>query len=565
MISVLYAKPKKLAGMQSIFVSFPYKAKIVDAIRMIPERFWDGKNKVWELPYDALSELKTLLPKEEFSICGKPMDDSKYGEKKLTNTYTLPKEIKTKLYDYQYEVFNETMNFDKYLLLLEQGTGKTISAISVALKRRELNQIKHCLVICCVNGLKYNWEDEIYKHTSMPCTILGNRQNKKGVWQTGSTKDKLEDLEELNEFFIITNIESLRSKEIKERLKKLMDKGEINMIICDEIHKASNPASQQGKALLLLAKHVNYFLGLTGTVLTNSALDAYTPLKVVGGEIANYTQFKARYCVMGGFGGYSVVSYKNMGELQQKLNKCSIRLTKEECLDLPEKVHITEYVEMGAEQKKIYSQVMLALMEDIDKISVSPDPLSLMIRARQATASTAILSSTVNKSAKIDRLKELLEEIEGKVVIFTNWTKVTDVLEKELSNYKYAIITGQVKDREAQRKKFIEDKECKILIGTIGACGTGYTFTCANTVIFMDEPMTSANKAQSEDRLHRIGQKNSVSVITLICKHTIDERIHKLVEKKRVLSDTIVDKKYDINNPDVIRYILTGEKPEGFE
>jgi SNF2 family DNA or RNA helicase len=220
---------------------------------------------------------------------------------------------------------------------------------------------------------------------------------------------------------------------------------------------------------------------------------------------------------------------------------------------------------MGAEQKKIYSQVMLALMEDIDKISVSPDPLSLMIRARQATASTAILSSTVNQSAKIDRLKELLEEIEGKVVIFTNWTKVTDVLEKELSNYNYAIITGQVKDREAQRKKFIEDKTCKILIGTIGACGTGYTFTCANTVIFMDEPMTSANKAQSEDRLYRIGQKNSVNVITLICKHTIDERIHKLVEKKRVLSDTIVDKKYDINNPDVIRYILTGEKPEGFE
>lgn len=565
MISVLYAKPKKLAGMQSIFISFPYKAKIVDAIRMIPERVWDGKNKVWELDYEALSELKRLLPHEEFSICGKPMDECKYGEKKLTNTYTLPKEIKTKLYDYQYKVYNEAMNFDKYLLLLEMGMGKGILSISCALKRRELEQVKHCLVVCGVKGLIWNYKEEIEKHANMPCTILGARKNKKGIWQTGSTNDKLEDLKELDDFFIITNVESLRNKDIKERLKKLMDKGEIGMIIVDELHKMRTPSSQQGKSLLLLAKHVKYFLGLTGTVLTNSALDAYVPLKCVEGEIANYTQFKSRYCVFGGWGGVNLIGYKNMGELQQKLDKCSIRLTKEECLDLPEKVHITEYVEMGAEQKKIYSQVMLALMEDIDKISVSPDPLSLMIRARQATASTAILSSTVNQSAKIDRLKELLEEIEGKVVIFSNWTKVTDILEKELSDYKYAVITGQVKDREMQRKKFIEDKDCKLLIATIGACGTGFTFTCANTVIFMDEPYTYAAKDQAESRCHRIGQDKSVNIITLICRNTIDMQINKIVERKRVLSDSIVDKKYDIRNPDVIKYILTGEKPEGFE
>jgi superfamily II DNA or RNA helicase len=444
-------------------------------------------------------------------------------------------------------------------------THNTIVSISCALKRKELGQVKHCLVICGVNGLKYSWEQECLTHANMSSTILGNRQNKKGIWQTGSTKDKLDDLEELNEFFIITNVESLRSKEIKEKLKRLMDKGEIGMVIFDEIHKAHTSGSQQGKALLLLSKHVKYFLGLTGTPITNSPLDAYVPLKCVDGELANLTQFKSRYCVFGGWGGYQLCGFKNMGELQQKIDKCSIRLTKDECLDLPEKIYINEYVEMGADQKKIYSQVMLAIMEDIDNISLSLDPLSQMIRARQATASTAILSSTINKSAKIDRLKELLEEIDGKVVVFSNWTKVTNILEKELAEYNPAVITGEVKDRESQRKKFYEDGTCKVLIGTIGACGTGYTFTCANTVIFMDEPFTASNLIQATDRLHRIGQYKSVNVITLMCKNTIDERIHKIVEKKRVMSDTIIDKKYDIHNPDVLRYMLTGEKPEGFE
>lgn len=237
MISILYGQPKKLASPQSIFVSFPYKSKIVDAIRMIPERVWDGRNKVWELDYKALSELKRLLPKEEFSVLGEPIDESKYGEKLITKTYSLPKEIKTKLYDYQYKSFNEAMNFDKYLFLLEAGLGKSIISISVALKRRELNQIKHCLIICAVNTIKTNYAHEIKKHTGLDSIVLGRRRNKKGMWHDGSTADKLKDLEELNEFFIITNIESLRNKEIKEKLKKYIDKDDIGMIVVDEVHR----------------------------------------------------------------------------------------------------------------------------------------------------------------------------------------------------------------------------------------------------------------------------------------------------------------------------------------
>ena len=294
----------------------------------------------------------------------------------------------------------------------------------------------------------------------------------------------------------------------------------------------------------------------------NSPLDTYVPLKLVGGEITSKYQFLARYSIMGGFGGYEVVGFKNLDELQMKLDMVSIRRKKTDVLDLPSKIYIDEYVELGKKQRKIYDDVLKMIMENIDEISLSPDPLGQMIRLRQATADTSILSSTIHESAKIDRLKEIVKEIVDNgdsCLIFSSWTTVTDILERELQEYKIAVITGKVKDRERQKKKFMEDDSCHVLIGTVAAMGTGLTLTKATTVIFMDEPYTRAAKEQAEDRAHRIGTTSSINIITLMAKDTIDEYIHKLVMKKGVMSDSIVDAKYDVRNKDVIRYMLTGE------
>ena len=562
MIYVEYAKPKRLSCLQSIFVRFKYKQNIVDTIRLMPERYWDGKNKVWELPYDALSLLKEKLPKEEFVIGGSPINDKKYGQKQIETIYEPPKGLKTKLFKYQVDGYNELMNFDKYLLLFQQGLGKSLTTIAVVLKRKELSNIKDCLVICGVNGLKYNWQNEIKQHTGMNAMILGNRKNKKGKWQTGSNSDKLEDLNNLSEFFIITNVESLRNKEIKEKLKNLIDNGAIEMCITDEIHKMKSSSSQQGKTLLLLAKRFKYFYGLTGTLLKNDPLDMYVPLKCVGRELANFTQFKSRYCEFGGFGGYQIVGYKHLDELQMKLKSISLRKTKEDVLDLPPKIYMDDYVEMGAKQKKIYNDVLRAIMNDIDNISLSLDPLSQMIRLRQATADTSILSSTIEESAKFNRLEEIIEECvsnDQKVVVFSSWSTVVNKAVARFKKYNPAIITGEIKDRESEKDKFMNDPDCKIIIGTIGAMGTGYTLTEASTAVFLDEPYTWADKEQASYRIHRIGTKSSVNIITLMCKDTIDEYIHRLVNKKQVMGDAIVDKKYNLKNKNVLTYILTGD------
>lgn len=439
--------------------------------------------------------------------------------------------------------------------------GKSLETIAVALKRKEVNKVKHCLIICGVNSLKFNWKDEIETHTNETATILGMRVNKKGKIEIKSNKDKLDDLDNLKTFFVITNIESLRDANIKEKLIKLVKNNTIEMICVDECHKCSNVTAQQTRALVSIAKDVKYFYGLTGTVLSNSPLDAYIPLKLTGAEKANHTNFKYRYCVMGGFNNYQVVGYKHLDELQSKLNKVSLRRTKEDVLDLPPKTYKVEYVELGTKQRKLYNDVLKTIMDDIDNIMLSPNPLSQLTRLRQVTADSSILSSTIDDSAKFERLDDIIEEQVSnneKIVVFSNWTTITNKLFSRYKKYNPAMITGEIKDREAQKKKFMEDDSCKVLIGTISAMGTGLTLTAATTAVFVDEPFTFTNYEQAADRIYRIGQSKNVTIISLIAKDTIDERVHKIMIRKKNIAEALVDKKYNLRDKKILEWLLEG-------
>lgn len=551
-IKASYGEPKKLSCLQSCFLQFDYKPQIVEAIRMIPTRFYNIKDKVWEVPSDSIPLLQEEL-KEKWEFSGKKLTEKSMLDKTPKFHYETPTLLKTELYSFQKEDFNILMNHDKYMLLNDMGLGKSLEMIAVALKRKEVNNVKRCLVIACVNSLKWNWVNEVQTHSNESVRVLGDMGR-----STISSQDKLNHLNNLDDtFFIVTNIETLRSKDILDKLKKLIRKGEIEMVVVDECHRSSNPSSQQGKGLLAICKYLKYIYLLSGTPLVNSPLNAYLPLKCVDGEQTNYTQFKGRYAVFGGFGGYQIVGYRNVRELQIKIDLVSTRKTKEDVLDLPPKVYMEEYLEMGDKQRRVYENVKKAILADLDPNMLALDPLTVMLRARQATAFTSIVSPTVDESVKLERLKELVEEADSKVVVFSNWTTVTDILEKHFDNY--AIVTGNVKDRETQIKKFKEDDNCKVIIGTIGALGTGFTLTEATTAIFFDQPWNYSNFEQCADRIYRIGTKDSVNIISLICKNTIDEFVNRTIKKKRMMGDAIIDRLYDVKDEKVLQYMLTGE------
>ena len=555
MIAIDIRKANKVSGEYGIFLSFPYDEQLVGMIRGLPSRFWHTEEKEWEVPLNKLTELINNMSNYEVQITG---ELNALVEKKAPD---IDFDFKTKPFDHQIEGFNYGLIHNAWLLGDEQGLGKTKTVIDLAVAKKQINGYKHCLIVCGINSLKWNWVKEIHTHSNEGAYILGQRENTRGNTVIGSNSDKLADVNCIDTlpYFIITNVESLRDEKIAEGLKRHCDNGIIGMIAIDEVHKCKNPTSQQGKGILKL--NADTKIAMTGTPLLNTPLDLYIILKWLGYERHSFYAFRNHYCIMGGYGGYQIMGYQHTNELKEQLDEIMLRRRKEDVLDLPEKMYIDEYVEMDKEQTKIYGEILDDLRLNVDKIASTPNPLSQLIRLRQATGYTGILSTDIQVSAKLDRMEELVEEAVAngkKVVVFSNWTQITDEVIKRLKNYNPAVITGQTadNDRPLQEKKFQTDDTCKVIIGTIGAMGTGITITAGTVEIFLDHPWTRGMYDQAVDRCHRIGQKNNVTIYNILCKDTIDERIWEIVKKKGEMSDSLIDGKTTEDKRQLLNYLL---------
>lgn len=542
MIKLKFDFSQKLKYKQSLYIKGDYNPTILDTIHSFQTRYYHRNSKLWECKIDYFPIILDKLKFEDVQICGEiPKKFEKYL--KLLNTYDKQDAqyySKTKPFDHQMDSFKYALIHNKFLLGDEQGLGKTKQALDIAVSRK--SKMRHCLIVCGVNNLKWNWYKEVEIHTNEKAHILGSRVNKKGKTVIGNSSERLADLKQVHdEYFIITNIETLRDKGIQAQIKKMCSEGIIGMTIIDEIHKCKNSQSKQGKAIHCCCSY--YRLALTGTPLMNNPIDLYNVLKWLEVENHSLSYFKNLYCEMGGFGGYEIIGYKNLEQLESMLNKNMLRRRKEDVLNLPPKIYTDELLDMDNSQDKLYRDVTNQIIEDIDRIMLLPNPLTELIRLRQVTSNPNILSSKNITNVKYDRVFDILESTTDKVIIFSNWTQVINPLYIKLGSLGYnpAIVTGETKGPIEEMNKFQNDKSCRVILGTTPALGTGYTLTAANTVIFIDEPWNKAIKDQAEDRCHRIGTKGTVNIITLICKDTIDEKIHQIIKDKGELSDRIVD------------------------
>ena len=563
MLTIKISEPNKLRptplSPKSGFVSFPYESELVEYIKSLSTRVYLPETHEWEVPLTAIPSICNKLTTRDIEIVGEMVKET-HTQANLPDGFT----FKTKPYSHQLDGVLYGLSNNTFLLGDDQGLGKTKEIIDLAIARKVSEGLKHCLIICGVNGTKYNWVDEVKIHSNEDAWVLGTRYTKRRPIKMieGTGQDKLDDLNHLPpHFFIITNIETLRAMPtrsgkktifpIAEKIQKLCQSGEIGMVAFDEAHKAKNPTSQQGQALLSITP--KYAIPMSGTFLVNNPLDLYVPLKWAGFESHSFYQYKQHYCQMGGFHNQEIIGYKNLDELREILDKVMLRRTKHDVLDLPPKVHTVEYVEMSKDQARIYAEVKSELKASIDKIKIHNDPLSQMIRLRQVTGYPGILSTTITESAKMDRMLEMVEEITSvgqKVIVYSQWEMMTEVARHKLSVYNPAYITGSVKsgERMSEVERFQNSSDCKVIIGTIGAMGTGLTLTAASNVIFLDDPWNRALKDQAEDRAHRIGTQGTVRIITIVCKDTIDERILNLVEKKGKMADMLIDGKFEVTD-----------------
>lgn len=558
MITIRIKKSKFIPDDYSAYVSFPYNEKILKTIQSFKKRSWIKGTKEWEIRIQDISILLSEFSNMTFNIYGRYVDLS-------PKTFDLSAyHFKTDCYSHQLDGFKYGMQHDRWLLGDDQGLGKSKQAIDIAVARKQFQNFKHCLIICGVNSLKWNWRNEIKTHSNEDSHILGQKIKRNGQITIGSNKDKLKDivdLDKISEYFIITNIETLRDSDIAEEIEHQIEIGNIPMIVVDEMHKSKSTNSIQGKALMKLQPDVR--IAMTGTPLMNSPLDLYAILKWLGYEKHAFYTFKNYYCVMGGYGGYEIVGYKHLEELESQIQSIMLRRLKKEVLDLPEKTYIDDYVDMLPKQAVIYKEVKADIKSNIDMISVAPNPLAEMIRLRQATGYTGILSSEIQCSAKLDRMEDIVADSIAngqQVIVFSNWSQITQVaVEKLQCKCKLGTITGNTPDVDRQWiVDEFQDGNIDVLVGTIGAAGTGLTLTAASVVIMLDEPWNNALKEQAIDRTHRIGQCQNVTIYTIMCKDTIDTKIHELVKRKGELSDQIIDQSgHTMTNKEIAEYLLS--------
>lgn len=327
-----------------------------------------------------------------------------------------------------------------------------------------------------------------------------------------------------------------------------------DLIVCDEGHKIKTHNISASKAMHRLGAKAGYRLLLTGTLITNKAIDVFSPYKFLNPTIfgTSFYAFRSRYFDMVGYGNHTPVLKRSMeAELSARLHSIAYRAAKADCLDLPETTDVVRQVELEPAARKIYRSLVKESFAELASGEVTaPNVLTRLLRLSQLTG--GFLGSDENaavqqiSSAKLSAMEDILESAvaEGqKLVIIARFLPEIRAIGKELDRrgLRYACITGEVQDRAAQVAQFQNDPDVPVFVGQIATAGLGLTLTAASTMVFYSLDYSMSNYEQAKARIHRVGQRNPCTYIHLIAKGTVDEKVLTALRNKADLAKALVD------------------------
>ena len=456
--------------------------------------------------------------------------------------------FRIKPYKHQLTALENSWNKETYAYFMEMGTGKTKVLIDNMSMLYDKGKIDSALIIAPKGVVKTWYEQELPTH--LPKHI----ENVTVLWQSNINKKQQEKLESLFEIetalhILIMNVEALSTEKGVKFAKQFLNSHKTLMAI-DESTTIKTPTAKRTKNIIDLGKMAKYRRIMTGSPVTKNPLDLYTQCEFLDPyllDFASYYAFRNRYAEMRtmhlrGRSIQVVHAFQNLSELSDKLNGFSYRVLKEDCLDLPPKNFIKRHITLTPDQKKVYMQMKQQAISILNgKVSSTMTVLTQLMRLHQITCGhfTADDGSVQNvNSNRITELMNILEETEGKAIIWANYqrdiTQIVENIEKKYgpgSVVDYYGLTPQDK-RQDNIRKFQNGDECRFLVGTPQTGGYGITLTKANTVIYYSNGYDLEKRLQSEDRAHRIGQKKNVTYIDIICEDTVDEKIVKALRDK---------------------------------
>ena len=456
--------------------------------------------------------------------------------------------FKTKPYAHQMTALEKSWKKKVFAYFMEMGTGKTKVAIDNIAMLYDHGKINGALIIA-PKGVYKNWySQEIPTHLPdhiEPTTVL---------WQSLINKTQQQKLDTLFKtghdlHILVMNVEAFSTKKGVDFAARFLNSHNTYMAI-DESTTIKNPGAKRTKNIVALGKAAKYRRILTGSPVTKSPLDLYKQCEFLDEYLldhSSYYTFRTRYAVMrkAMFNGRSVeivVGYKNLGELSDKLKPFSYRVLKDDCLDLPKKTFMKRVITLSAEQDKLYKQMkQMALASLNGKMVTSASALTQLMRLHQITCGHFKAddgSIQTIKNNRLSELMELLEEVEGKAVIWAHYqydvNELVKAIKKEYGEESVITYYGLTPQEERQDniKKFQDDPSCRFLVGTPSTGGYGITLTAASTMIYYSNGYDLEKRQQSEARIDRIGQEKPMTYIDIICEETVDERIVKALRKK---------------------------------
>ena len=446
-----------------------------------------------------------------------------------------PKNVKVSLFPYQKLGFNWLKNMYDIgfggILADDMGLGKTLQTISLLNEVYQENKDFLGLIIV-PSSLLYNWKEEIIKFTGItPTLVEGVASNRKKI--IANEKNG----------FLITTYQALRN-DIEEYKNRIFD-----IVVLDEAQNIKTTTSQIKKAVMKINSRVNF--ALTGTPVENNILELWSIFDfVIPGYLDSLSKFKKTY-------KEAIVNPNSskINNLREIIAPFLLRRTKKEVLtELPEKMESNVFVTLSSEQKQLYLSYVKQAKKEMKKFDKNENNrikiLAILTKLRQICNSPALFKEDYSgEVAKIEVLKDLMPDITEnghRLLIFSQFVGTLKEIEKELTNMgiEYFYIDGNVKSKErVEICNRFNDGERQVVLISLKAGGTGLNLVGADVVIHYDPWWNIAVENQASDRAYRIGQKKSVQVIKLVTEGTIEEKIIKIQEKKRQLSENLLESK----------------------
>ncbi len=526
-----------------VFIQFPYDKVVLKVVKQIAGVTWDNKEMAWRAPLASASEaiawaksFDVFVSPEVHGVStsiNKKLDELKEASRSTDADIEVPL-LQGTLLPYQRAGVEYASKAKRCFIADEMGLGKTIQAIAT-LEYSSKSSDTYPVVIVCPPTLVLNWQAEWNRW-------LPHRKVEVVTSRKSFPEPRTYDV-------VVVGYSNIQHWE-----KELTSH---NSYIFDESHYAKTPTAQRTKSAIKMAKSADkdgIVLCLTGTPVTNRPAEYASQLDIIGKlkEFGGLWGFYRRYCsaFQDKFGQWNISGHSHLDELNDRLRgTCYIRRTKSQVLtELPPVIHsplLVEGTDVGLKEYRKAEQDIIKYITDRAKeiaieLGESPHSAAVVAKIRAESNEHLVKLSVLRRlsaKAKMPMVEEWVQsriDDGKKVVIAAHHRDIVDDLAKKFGNLR---IQGgmSVEEIEAQKARFQDEpvETAPVIVLSIQAAKTGHTLTSAQDILFVELPWTPSDLDQTFSRLHRIGQKGSVTATYMLTDNTIDQEIYALIEKKR--------------------------------